>query len=85
MDPSTLNGGTVKLVDPKTGASMPTRGTPSADGKTVTLDPYGASRQKLAKNTKYEVQIESGSGGAKDRAGNPLAQAKVWSFTTKRA
>ena len=54
--------------------------TPSSDGLSATLDPYGpTSTTLLAKNTKYKVVIIT---GAQDLAGNALAQEKVAYFTT---
>jgi hypothetical protein len=59
------------------------RATGSSKGKTVTLDTYGSSTQKLAKRTKYTARIS----GARDPVGNELVGNDpsgdyVWSFKT---
>jgi hypothetical protein len=56
--------------------------TVGADGKKrtkVALKPQVA----LDKQTEYTATIVGGTSGAKDRFGNPLAENKVWSFTTR--
>jgi hypothetical protein len=52
----------------------------SSDGLTATLNPFGAKTTLLARSTKYKGVITTGT---KDLAGNPLAQQKSWTFTTK--
>jgi hypothetical protein len=47
--------------------------------KTVTLDPYGTSENSLAPYRNHLVVITT---GAKDNAGNALAQNYSWTFTT---
>jgi thermitase len=47
--------------------------------KTVTLDPYGTSETSLAPYRNHGVVITT---GAKDEAGNALAQNYSWTFTT---
>lgn len=79
MSEDSLTESTVELVNTKTGAREQTAVTLSPDGLTVTLDPLAA---KLAKKTRYEATIKGGSDGARDQAGNPLAEDKVWYFTT---
>jgi hypothetical protein len=48
---------------------------------TATLDPASS----LEVNTAYTATIKGGSNGAKDLAGNTLAQDYSWSFTTAKA
>ena len=50
------------------------------DGLTATLNPFGAKTTLLARSTKYKGVISTGT---KDLAGNPLAQQRSWTFTTK--
>jgi glucose/arabinose dehydrogenase/PKD repeat protein len=78
MDTSTINGSTFTLA--KQGASQPVAAQVSYDqaNNKATLDP-GAD---LDPSATYTATIKGGAGGAKDRAGNPLAQDKSWSFTT---
>ena len=52
----------------------------SSDGLTATLNPFGEKTTLLARSTKYKGVITTGT---KDLAGNPLAQQKSWTFTTK--
>ena len=81
MDPSTLSTSTFTLV--KQDSSAPVMATVSYDPATkeVTLDPAAA----LASTTTYTAVIKGGSGGAKDLAGNALAQDHSWTFTTATA
>jgi bacillolysin len=54
----------------------------SANGLKATLNPFGVQTPTLllARNTKYKGVVTT---GAKDLAGNSLAQQKSWTFTTK--
>jgi Bacterial Ig-like domain len=52
----------------------------SPDGITATLNPFGEKTTLLARSTKYKGVLTTGT---KDLAGNPLAQQKSWTFTTK--
>jgi len=52
----------------------------SSDGLTAKLNPFGTTTTVLAPNTKYKAVVTT---GAKDLAGNSLAQQKSWTFTTK--
>ena len=91
MDTTTLNTSTFKLfkvnADGTTTRVTNAPVTPSADGLSATLDPYGSSDNRLAKNTKYKAVVTT---GAKDVAGNALDQnpskegnqQKSWHFTT---
>lgn len=80
MDKATLTPSTMTLV--KAGSTTPVTAkvTTSTDGKTVTLDPSA----RLARGAKYTATIKGGTSGVKDKAGNPLAADKVWSFTVRR-
>jgi hypothetical protein len=92
MDPSTLTTANFKLYKVTSkGATEITdvKVTPSADGTSATLDPYGSSATALEKNTTYQAVVSS---GAKDVAGNSLDQSPKakgnqpmkWSFKTSR-
>ncbi len=80
IDSATLSSSTFTLV--KKGTTTPIKATVglSSDGKTATLDPYGSSTTNLARCTSYEATVTT---GVKDKAGNPLAANKVWSFKTR--
>ena len=77
MDPSTVT--TATLLVTGSGLAVP-GGTVvyNALSRTATFSPTSS----LASSTVYSVQILGGAGGAKDIAGNPLASAFSWSFTT---
>jgi hypothetical protein len=79
MDPGTLTSSTVTLAPD--GSTTPLSATVSYDAGTrsVTLDPSA----NLGYSRKYKATVKGGSGGAKDKAGNPLAADKVWIFTTQ--
>jgi hypothetical protein len=51
----------------------------SEETKTATFDPTPL----LTVTTVYTAKIIGGASGVKDAAGNPLAEDKVWSFTTE--
>ena len=78
MDPTTLSPGTFTLT--KQGSSSLVAARVSYDGANTkaTLDPDSA----LEANTTYTATIKGGSTGAKDLAGNALAQDQSWTFTT---
>jgi CSLREA domain-containing protein len=79
MDASTINGTTFTLT--KQGASQPLTSQVSYDAqaKKATLDPNA----DLEAGATYTATLKGGASGVKDLAGNPLAQDKAWSFTTK--
>ena len=52
----------------------------SSDGLKAKLNPFGTTTTVLAPNTKYKAVVTT---GAKDLAGNSLAQQNSWTFTTK--
>ena len=52
-----------------------------ASTRTINLNPT----TRLKKNTPYVARITGGGSGAKDLAGNPLAEDFVWTFTTGRS
>jgi Bacterial Ig-like domain len=84
MEPSTVNTSTFKLFKVNSDGTQ-TQITDvvvslSFDGLKATLDPFGAKTTLLARSTKYKGVITTGT---KDLAGNPLAQQKSWTFTTK--
>jgi hypothetical protein len=71
MNPATINATTFVLMN----GATPVAGTVSYTGTTATLIPTAT----LVPNTVFIATIST---GATDAAGNPLAAAKVWSFTT---
>ena len=71
MNPLTMNITTVVLQQ----GTMVVLGTATYSGTTVTFSPSG----NLAASTTYTVTVTT---GAKDLAGNSLANNYVWSFTT---
>ena len=78
MDADTLTPRTFTLT--KQGSTSPLEATVSYDGanKKATLDPTS----DLEANTPYTARVTGGPSGAKDPAGNALAQDRTWSFTT---
>ena len=70
MDTSTLSSYNVQLYLDGTITPVSATVTPSADGKSVTLDPAVA---KLERGQLYRVVLWKDTFGIKDRAGNPLA------------
>jgi hypothetical protein len=53
--------------------------TPNLAGTKATLNPYGSSATRLAKNTRYKAVVVT---GVKDLAANALGANRVWSFRT---
>jgi hypothetical protein len=76
MDPSTLTPATVTLAPAAGGAAVPATVTVSTDGRSASLDPSS----DLAASTGYRVSVST---AARDLAGNPLAAAATWTFTTR--
>jgi len=72
MDAATISGTSFKLTGP---GITPVAGAVSYVGVVATFDPAAP----LAGSTLYTATITT---GAKDPAGNALASAKVWTFTT---
>ena len=84
MDPLSINKSTFKLFKVNADGTQ-TQITDvvvslSSDGLKATLNPFGEKTTLLARSTKYKGVITTGT---KDLAGNPLAQQKSWTFTTK--
>jgi hypothetical protein len=71
MMPSTINGTTFVVMN----GATPVAGAVTYAGTTASFTPTGT----LAANTLFTVTIST---GAKDAAGNALAAAKIWTFTT---
>jgi hypothetical protein len=71
--------GTITLVKASDGTSVPA--TVTYDTTTVNKVTLKPSSQ-LAASTKYKVTVKGGANGVTDKAGNPLASDKIWSFTT---
>lgn len=78
MNATTLNGTTFTLT--RQNAASPVAATVSYDAatNTATLNP-NADLDSLAT---YTVLVKGGSGGVKDRAGNPLSLDRTWNFRT---
>jgi uncharacterized protein DUF4082/Big-like domain-containing protein/purple acid phosphatase-like protein len=79
---------TASTVSPSTfslrtsgGAAVPGSVAYAPDTRTATLTPQSS----LAYATTYTATVKGGSGGVADTSGNPLAQDRVWSFTTGAA
>ena len=86
MDTDTLTKSTFKLFKcPSTTSTncttQVTRATvtPSADGLSATLNPFGKTASLLAKNTRYKAVLTT---GVKDLAGNKLGTQEVSYFKT---
>jgi glucose/arabinose dehydrogenase len=79
MDAATLTASTFTLV--KQGTSTPVTATVSYDTGTraATLDPAS----DLQAGASYTAKLKSGTGGAKDVAGNPLPADFTWAFTVQ--
>ncbi|MDP8952874.1 MAG: S8 family serine peptidase, partial [Actinomycetota bacterium] len=76
MDPSTLTTSTITVVkDDGTTTPVDAAVTYDAATKKATLDPSA----ELEAGAKYVATVKT---GVKDKAGNPLAADKTWSFTT---
>jgi Ice-binding-like/Bacterial Ig-like domain len=77
MDPRTVTTATILVTG--SGLAVP-GGTVvyNALSRTATFSPTSS----LSSSTSYSVQILGGAGGVKDVAGNALASAFAWSFTT---
>ncbi len=87
MDSSTINGAAFTLTKPD-GPDADTN--PDAVSGTVAYDSTSnkatlTPSANLDYSTTYTATIKGGAGGAKDLAGNPLAQDKSWSFSTAAA
>jgi len=79
MNVATISGSTFTLV--KQGTTTPIPAAPpsyNSATKEVTLDPTNS----LSSFTTYVATVKGGTGGVKDKAGNPLGNDKTWSFTT---
>ncbi len=82
MDPATIGTSTFELRNPA-GSLVPAAVTYNATSRVATLSPNSS----LAAATTYTVTIKGGATDprVKDLAGNALATAKTWSFTTAAA
>jgi len=77
MDPATISPATIKLLDGGN-LAVPTSLTYDTVTRTVTITPTAA----LANSMQYTIVIVGGINGAKDAAGNYVAQSVGSSFTT---
>ena len=80
VDPTTLSSSSFTLVKNGTTTPISATATLSPDGKTATLNPYGSSSTNLSRCKWYKATVTT---GVKDKAGNPLAEEKVWTFKTR--
>jgi hypothetical protein len=79
MDPATVNGSTVELLD-LSSALVPATVSYDASSLRATLDPTGP----LSAGTTYTARVNGGDTDprVKDRAGNALAATVTWTFRT---
>jgi hypothetical protein len=77
MDPTSITNSSFTLTK-QGGSTIGASVAYDTSTNKATLTPNAA----LDPNATYTATIKSGSGGAKDAAGNPLAQDYTWSFTT---
>jgi hypothetical protein len=77
MDPSTLTSSSFTLVNAQ---GQPVPGTLSYDSSTNTASL--APTNGLAFQATYTATVRGGASGVTDLSGNPLANDRVWSFTT---
>jgi hypothetical protein len=77
MSSATINSNTFTVKSADQSTPIPGTVSLSPDSKTAIFD----SAQDFSPNTKYIATIDTGA--AEDLAGNALASAKRWSFTTK--
>ena len=75
MHPASISGTSFTVAPTAGGTPVPATVTLSGDGVTATLDPTAA----LAAGTSYTATVTA---GASDMAGNALAAAETWTFTT---
>src|SRR5215208_2241787 len=65
---------------------IPARVSYTAGTLTATLNPYGSSTTGLLRNTTYTAVVEGANDGdfvaVKDTGGTPMAQDRIFSFTT---
>jgi hypothetical protein len=77
LDPSTVTAGNFTLRTAG-GASVSANVSYDVGTTTATLTPS----QRLESGASYTATVKGGAGGIADRAGNRLAQDRVWTFTT---
>jgi hypothetical protein len=79
MDPATLNGASIQLLDPSA-AAVPATVSYDPATLTVTLDPTAP----LSPGVLYTALVRGGSTDprVKDVAGNALVATFTWNFTT---
>lgn len=77
MQADTLNAQTFTLVRQGSDAPVPATVTYDKCSRTAVLTP----EVPLENQATYAATVRGGENGAKDRAGNPLAQDKTWAFT----
>jgi hypothetical protein len=77
IDPSTLTGTTFTLSK-SYGTPVPATISYDPSTKRATLNPDAP----LDPQSAYTATVKGGTDGVKDSSGNPLADDKVWSFTT---
>jgi hypothetical protein len=80
IDAASLNASTFLLRD-GTGAAVAADVSYAAASRIATLRP----RAPLARGITYSALLKGGAGGVRDFAANPLAQDRLWTFTTAPA
>ena len=80
MDASTIDQGTVQLVEVGTGALVPRTVAYDPVTDTVTVTPSSS----LTVGLTFRATFKGGAGGVADLVGNPLAADYSWTFSTYR-
>ncbi|MEI9808752.1 MAG: DUF4082 domain-containing protein [Bacteroidota bacterium] len=78
VDPSTINSSTFELRNTFSNTLIAATVTYNASARTAILTPSSA----FANAVSYTAKIKGGQAGAKDLAGNPLANDYTWAFTS---
>ena len=77
MDPNTLTGNSVKLINTRTGSIVQAEVSCDDSCKAVTIDPDS----RLARKTKYKAVVTT---EAQDLVGQAMEENETWTFTTGR-
>ena len=80
MAPASFGASSIRLQD-DLGSTVPAAITYDGPSRTATLTPSGS----LALGRTYTVTVAAGAGAATDVAGNPVATARTWTFSTQSA
>ena len=79
VNPATVTTSTLELQISGTTTPIDAKVSYDSASRTAMLDPYGGSATLLKSCKWYTARVTT---GIKDKAGNPLAEDKVWSFKT---